>query len=102
MTVKSEADKMIFHYIKKWVDAHANLPIRARWIVKTDVAPYWSNQAECIDPPFMEGFMFVDSKINEKVVQLYKETHDCVLGLSLFIFQTEPEAFLRLRLRLRI
>jgi hypothetical protein len=28
-----------FNYILKWVDAHANLPARARWIAKADVAP---------------------------------------------------------------
>lgn len=64
--------------------------------MNTDVAPYRSNQAESIDPPFMEGFMFVDSKINEKVVQPYQETQDSVLGTSPLIFQAEPEAPLRL------
>ena len=39
--------------IKKWVDAHANLPSRARWIAKADVAPLESNQAGSrVGPPF--------------------------------------------------
>ena len=29
-----------FPYITKWVDAHTNLPTRARWIAKADVALY--------------------------------------------------------------
>jgi hypothetical protein len=61
--------------------------------VKADMAPYRSNQAESIDSPFMEGFMFVDSKINKKVIQVYQETHYCVLGLSLLIFQAELKNF---------
>lgn len=36
--------------IRKWVDAHANLPNRARWIAKADVAPQRSNQAVSVEP----------------------------------------------------
>jgi len=28
-----------FKLIQRWADAHANLPSRARWIAKADVAP---------------------------------------------------------------
>jgi len=38
--IGSAHDRVLrFRHILKWVDAHANLPARARWIAKADVAP---------------------------------------------------------------
>lgn len=38
-------------HITNWVDTHANLPSRARWIAKADVVPSWSNKPGNVDPP---------------------------------------------------
>ena len=48
--------------IKSWVDAHTNLPDRARWFAKSDVAPR-SNEAASVGPPAMEGFVFLGTHL---------------------------------------
>ena len=67
-------------YILKWVDAHANLPVRARWIAKADVALQGANKRACVDPPKTEGFLFPASIIDSATCQAYLETHYHVLG----------------------
>ena len=57
-----------------WVDAHANLPIRARWIAKADVAPYGATKRTCVDPPRTEGFLFSESAIDKNLIQAYLDT----------------------------
>lgn len=64
-----------FPHIQKWVDAHANLPVRARWIAKADVASSEASKRKCsVDPPPPEGFLFSDTAIDRDTVQAYLET----------------------------
>ena len=61
--------------IKKWVDAHANLPIRARWIAKADVVSTGTTKRKhSVDPPPSEGLLFSDTTIDRDTVQAYLET----------------------------
>ena len=60
--------------ILNWVDAHTNLPIRARWIAKADVAPYRATKRTCVDPPRTEGFLFSESAIAKNLIQAYLDT----------------------------
>jgi len=36
--------------IKSWVDAHTNLPFRARWFAKADVARLWATKRKLCRP----------------------------------------------------
>ena len=47
--------------IKSWADAHANLPIRARWFAKADVA-LRSNEAEAKSALQSGGFFYVPNR----------------------------------------
>jgi hypothetical protein len=58
--------------IQKRVDARANLPIRARWIAKADVAPSGATKRRrSVDPPPLEGFLFSDTSIDAATVRAY-------------------------------
>lgn len=62
-------------HIQKWVDAHANLPVRARWIAKVDVASREATKRKhSVGPPSSEGFLFSDTAIDRDTVQAYLET----------------------------
>lgn len=64
-----------FTHIQIWVDAHANLPTRARWIAKADVVPSGTTKRDSVDPPPTEGFLFSDTSIiDANTVQAYLET----------------------------
>lgn len=59
----------------KWVDAHANLPIRARWIARADVVSTGTTKRKhSVDPPPSEGFLFSDTAIDRETIQAYLET----------------------------
>ena len=46
--------------IKSWVDAHANLPTRARWSAKADAASDRKQpNGECVDPPLWRVLCFL-------------------------------------------
>jgi hypothetical protein len=47
--------------IQKWADTHANLPIRARWKAKANVAPIGSNYTGFTSALLLEGFVFSGS-----------------------------------------
>ena len=75
-------------HIKNWVDTHANLPPRARWIAKADVVPSWNNKPGNVDPPPFGGFLFPDSAISSEIIQAYLETEyfihsDPIIGLRI-------------------
>ena len=61
-------------FIKSWADAHANLPLRARWYAKADVAPR-SNEAEAQSALHKEGFLLPESAIPTALLQAYGATH---------------------------
>lgn len=64
-----------FERIQKWVGAHANLPVRARWIAKADVVSLEATKRKHgVDPPPSEGFLFSDTAIDRDTVQAYLET----------------------------
>jgi len=60
--------------ILSWVRAHANLPTRARWIAKADVAPRGATKREEAGPPLkLEGFLFSDSVFDPHFVCAHRE-----------------------------
>jgi len=50
-------------YMTSWVDAHANLPPRARWTAKANVT-LRGNQAGGVNPPRTEGFLLAQTEIS--------------------------------------
>jgi hypothetical protein len=45
--------------IRKWVDAHANLPTRARWIRESGCGSQWEqSNGICVDSPFWRVSIF--------------------------------------------
>lgn len=48
--------------IKRWGDAHANLPTGQGGLAKADVAPR-SNEAASVGPPTVEGFLISGTDI---------------------------------------
>ncbi len=65
--------------IKSWVDAHTNLPPRARWTAKADVALYRATKRASVDPPVNGGF-FVQSELDASLVTAYRETEYRVMA----------------------
>jgi hypothetical protein len=79
--------------IKSWADAHANLPIRARWFAKADVAPR-SNEAEAKSALLSEGFLMSVSIIPDAVPAAHPAPEYCAfgnVGLALQIGQGSDE-----------
>ncbi len=64
-----------------WVDAHANLPTRARWTRESGCGSLVSKQAGSVGPLSRRAFLF-QSVIDPATVQAYRETHYCVRGPS--------------------
>jgi hypothetical protein len=61
--------------ILSWTDAHANLPIRARWIPKANVAPCGASNLYASALQIGGIFLFSDSVIDPATIQAYLETH---------------------------
>ncbi len=59
--------------IRKWVDAHASLPSRARWIAKADVA-LRATKREASTLRLMEGFLLAQSEISAEKIKAYRDT----------------------------
>lgn len=61
--------------IQIWVDAHANLPVRARWIAKADVVSTEATKRKhSVDPSPSEGPLFSGTAIDRDTPQAYLET----------------------------
>jgi hypothetical protein len=70
-----------FVYILNWVDAQANLPSRARWIAKADVASKKQPTGQTASTLHnKEGFLFSDSVIDPGTMQAYLDTEFRVFG----------------------
>ena len=81
--------------ILSWVDAQANLPTRARWTAKANVAPIGASKRGASTLPFKESFLFSEpSSLDASLIQVYRETHyrvDGPLGLTLLVDTHSPE-----------
>ena len=64
-----------WRFILSWADAHSNLPNRARWIAKADVAPREQPSGQRRPSFYTEGFLFSASAISATTIQAYRETH---------------------------
>jgi hypothetical protein len=62
---------------KRWANAHINLPPRARWIAKADVALYTEATNWVMRRPSSktESFMYSESNIDHDTIQAYLQTH---------------------------
>ncbi len=72
-------------HILNWVDAQANLPTRARWIAKADVAYQKQPNGLKRRPSTTGGFLFSDSVIDPGMIQAYLDTEFRVFGESPFV-----------------
>jgi hypothetical protein len=74
------------------VDAHANLPARARWIAQANVASAGAKIRELRRPSqfaIPEGFVLFESVIGSGLVQAYRETEYKVHGDEPFTLKVE-------------
>ena len=86
--------------ILNWVDAQANLPTRARWIAKADVAPGGATKREQRRPSHeTEGLLFSASVIDPSTVQAYLETEYRVHGQPGFALRIDQASADLLRLQ---
>lgn len=74
------------NHIQLWVDAHANLPPRARWIAKADVVPGGTTKRVALTLHLLEVFL-PESIIDALTVQAYRETEYRVYGDEPFTLQ---------------
>ena len=64
-----------FTHIWNWVDAHANLPSRARWKRESGCGSFWEQRSGySVGPLRTEGFLLFESIIDAGTVEAFRET----------------------------
>ncbi len=57
---------VIFTIILSWVDAHTNLPIRARWFAKADEASLLKQPSEYRQPSPCRGLFYCSQSVSKR------------------------------------